>query len=322
MGNKPSRREMLKLTAAALTPMAAGLAGAARVLAQAPAAEKPQHAPKLTAYQDGPQIWVRWFNTLVTSYEAHPTQKLPYFAPLAGPQTGLSLTTETSMPYPHHRSLFFGCDRVNGGNYWQEPVERGQIVSLGPKLGEVTEKTVAIADQCQWRKPGQEPVMSDERKIRVEVLDEERTFIDVEIKWTAVQDVTIEKTNHSLFSVRAAPDITPLGGGTLMNSRGQESEKGTFGQSAGWCTFYGKRAGVPGDVVEGIALFNDPRSPWGDCPWFTRDYGFMSPTPFYWIESPWKLAAGKSVDLRYRVVLYAGLPRDALLEELYKAWVA
>ena len=38
-----------------------------------------------------------------------------------------------------------------------------------------------------------------------------------------------------------------------------------------------------------------PQSPWAPCPWFTQDYGFISPMPFNWIEKPWQLAAGQSV---------------------------
>ncbi|MEN6337323.1 MAG: DUF6807 family protein, partial [Phycisphaerales bacterium] len=59
-------------------------------------------------------------NQLFTCYKFDHSQKYPYFWPVNGPASGQSITTETSEPYPHHHSLFFGCDRVNGGNYWQE----------------------------------------------------------------------------------------------------------------------------------------------------------------------------------------------------------
>jgi hypothetical protein len=75
-------------------------------------------------------------------------------------------------------------------------------------------------------------------------------------------------------------------------------------------------------VVEGVALFNHPLNPWKPCPWFTRDYGFISPNPLHFAAKPWQLAAGKSVQLRYRVVAYAGTPTDAGLEGIYKAWAA
>jgi hypothetical protein len=317
MNPAATRRNFLTGSLAAAIPL-----GIPWVAATAVAQIKPEPgSEKLTAYQDGLQIWVRWANILVTSYRAHPNQKYPYLYPLAGPVSGLSLTAETSTPYPHHRSVFFACDRVNGGNYWQGPVDLGQIVSKGPKLAQVTPQSAEILDACEWRKPGQTPVMTDRRKITVHVVDSRLRWIDTEIQWTAIQDVTIEKTNHALFSVRAAADLIPWAGGKLENSLGKFGEKGTFGQPAGWCTFYNKRAGMPNDVVEGVALFNHPLNPWKECPWFTRDYGFISPSPFNFADKPWQLAAGKSVQLRYRVVAYAGTPTATGLEGLYKAWI-
>ncbi len=297
-----ARRDFLKLSlATAAAPIGVQLASR-----DASAQIKPvAGADKLTVYQDGPQIWVRWANQLLTSYRAHPTQKYPYLYPLAGPVTGLSLTSESSVPYPHHRSLFFACDRVNGGNYWQGPAAGGQIVSTELKLGQCTPESAEILDRCEWRKPGEKPVMTDQRKFLIRVINPGLRTIDVDIQWTAVQPVTIEKTNHSLFSLRAAPDITPWGG---------------FGRPAAWCTFYGKRPGIPG-ALEGIALMNHGRNPWKDCPWFTRDYGFISPSGLNFQDKPWKLEAGQSVRLAYRVVLYAGTPGDASLQELWQAWV-
>ena len=145
-------------------------------------------------------------------------------------------------------------------------------------------------------------------------------MLDVDITWTAVVDVTIQKTNHALFAIRAASDLTPWGGGRLVSSDGQEGEAATFGKPARWCAFYGQRTKAKGEPVEGIALMDHPESPWAPCPWFTRDYGFMSPMPFNWIDTNWRLPAGQSVRIRHRVVAFAGDPREAGLDGLYKQW--
>jgi len=327
MHNEIARRGFLRIAAAGLAaPAGAALAGQAK-LAGTRAASKPAKAAipapsaeKLTAYELDHQVWVRWYNLPLTTYRAHPTQKYPWFYPLTGPASGVSLTSESSLPWPHHRSVFFGCDKLNGGNYWQGAVSEGQIVSTGLKLGECTPQSAEILDHCEWRKPGEPAIIVDDRRFVIEVPRPEIRWIDARITLTAVQDITITKTNHSLFSVRAAEDITPSGGGHLVNSEGQSGEKDTFGKPAAWCTFYGKRKGLPEDIVEGIALVDHPANPWKNCPWFTRDYGFISPTPFNFIDKPWQLPAGKSIALRYHVVMYAGTPRDAGLAELYKAF--
>ncbi len=309
------RRQFLKLSL-----MAAAAPMAARLDAAAPAAKAPTEDPSgLTAYQLGPQIWIRWNNRPLTCYRAHRSQKYPYLFPLSGPASGLSLTDETTLPYPHHRSCFFGCDKVNGGNYWQEGYETGQILSTGPKLATEARDNIVIADACEWQKPGGPVIMRDQRKISIKVPNEKVRFIDWEITWQAVEDITVQKTNHSLFSIRAALDITPKGGGNLVNAEGDTGEKGTYGKKSAWCDFYGKRAGQP-DVTEGIAILDHPKNPWAPTEWFTRDYGFASPTPHYFLEKPWTLAAGKSVSLKYRVVLHTGDPRQAGLDTIFKQW--
>jgi hypothetical protein len=136
----------------------------------------------------------------------------------------------------------------------------------------------------------------------------------------AAVDVSIQKTNHALFAMRAVHDITPWGGGRLLSSEGQEGEKATFGKPARWCAFFGRRTQARGEPMEGIALMDHPQSPWAPCPWFTRDYGFASPMPFNWIEQPWRLAAGQSVRIRHRVVTFAGDPQEAGLDRLHRDW--
>jgi hypothetical protein len=307
----PRRRFFGLSLSGALLPLAG------RLPAARPA---PETTSGLSTYQLGPQIWIRWDNALLTAYRAHRSQKYPYLFPLAGPRTGLSLTAETSLPWPHHRSLFFGCDRVNGGNYWQEGFEQGQIVSAGPRLGRTTPESVEILDECDWQKPGGPVMMKDARRITVTVPNSRLRCIDWEIRWQSVADVRIAKTNHSLFAVRVAPDVAAAGGGQLVNAEGARGERGTFGKKSGWCDFSGPRIGWPGGTVEGIALMDHPANPWAPTPWFTRDYGFMSPTPFNFIDRDWSLAAGKSITLRYRVVLHAGDAREADVEALFREW--
>jgi hypothetical protein len=317
MSTRLSRRQFVTTTLAASTfPLTLGSRGA--FAAAAPAAGP----DALLAYQDGPQVWVRWNNRVLLSYRAHTTQKYPYVYPLAGPLTGLSLTAETGLPWPHHRSLFFGCDRVNGGDYWAGELGKGHIRSTGLKLGATTKDAVEILDTCEWRKPDGAVVMKDERRLVVRAPGDRLWFLDWEILWSAVVPTRIEKTNHSLFSLRAAPDLTPGGGGRLVNAEGFSGEKATFGLPSAWCDFSGQRERVAGNVVEGIALLDHPRNPWAPCPWFTRDYGFISPTPLNFIEKPLELAAGKSCTLRYRVVLHAGDARDAGLARIFKEWAA
>ncbi len=263
------------------------------------------------------RIIVRVNDETFTCYRFGGGQKYPYFYPVNGPITGRSVTTESSLPYPHHRSLFLGCDRVNRGNYWQEGNELGQIVSRGPRVVKNGPETVQILDECDWRMPGENPIITDTRNIRIGAPSRDLRVIDFNVVLTAAVDIRIERTNHALFSARVEPELSVRSGGTLVNAEGAAAEKGTFGVSSAWCDYSGKHCGV----AEGIAIFDSPRNPWFPCKWFTRDYGFFSPTPMEWL-TPEGLSVkqGTKLQLEYRVIVHAGDARHADIDGLYREW--
>lgn len=280
------------------------------------------------------QLWVRKNNTVVTSYRAHQTQKYPFFYPVAGPVSGISLTSESGMPWPHHRSVFFGLDRVNKGNYWQDSLDRGQIISQGPSFAKgednkykIDNVSAEIVDHCVWsRKPDKDydgsPIIEDDRRFVIKMLDDRRYILDAWITVKALVDITVEQTNHGLFGVRCAPDLAPTGGGVLVNADGLEGQEKTLSKPSRWMAFYGKRAGLKEEIVEGIAVFCPSKAPherFENCPWFTRDYGNCSPTPMNWIpkDKPFELPKGDELKLRYRIVAFAGTPKEAGLDDLW-----
>jgi hypothetical protein len=263
------------------------------------------------------RIIVRVNGETFTVYRFGSGQKYPYFYPVNGPSTGRSVTTESSLPYPHHRSLFFGCDKVNGGNYWQEGNEQGQIVSSGPSIVKSESESVQIRDECEWRKPGEKPVIADRRDIRIEAPSALLRFIDFSIALSALSDIKVEITNHSLFAARVEPELSVKSGGTLLNAEGALSEKGTYGIQSAWCDYSGRHCGV----TEGIAIFDSPSNPWFPSRWFTRDYGFFSPTPMQWLgPEGFRLKQGETLRLRYRVVVHAGDAAEADIAGLYRQW--
>jgi len=105
--------------------------------------------------------------------------------------------------------------------------------------------------------------------------------------------------------------------GTLMNSEGGIGAWGTYGKTANWCGYFGKRRFCP-DITEGIVIMNHPDNFGGNCPWLTRDYGHLSPSPFNFREKPTTYAKGESFKLSYRVVLFAGTPQEVHLDAVFK----
>lgn len=281
-------------------------------------AQTPAKKRVLTAEAQDDMIIVRIDEVTFTCYRCGAGQKYPYFYPVNGPLSGLPLTTESSLPYPHHRSLWFGWDRVNGGNYWQEGNDRGQIVSRGAKIVVNGPDMVKIEDECDWRQPGKAPIASDKREITITAPSDAARIIDFVIRMTALADLAFEKTNHSLFSARIAPALSVASGGVLINAQGKSGEKETAGVGSPWMDYSGTRFGL----TEGLAIFDAPGNLWYPSKWFTRDYGFFSPTNMNWIDDKGlRLKAGKSFEFRYRVVVHSGGAAQADLAGEYARWM-
>lgn len=270
---------------------------------------------QVSALRNGDKIDIRIGGDLFTSYILSEHEKYPFFFPVNGPSKA-NITSMRNALYPHHSSLFFGCDKVNGGNYWQEELDRGQILSIRADIIESGKDKVVIENENIWKRPGALSPIKDVRTITVTTPSPEVYQIDFVITMEMLLDVTIEKTNHSLFSIRMDPDLAVVNGGTMVNAEGQMGENNTFGKPSPWMDCYGKRMGK----TEGIAIMQHPSNPWYPSPWFTRDYGFFSPTPMYWPENGNKseFKNGDKITMRYRVLVHSGTHVEAGIAELYE----
>ena len=274
--------------------------------------------PIVSATKIGSRIDVTIGNQFFTSYRFQEDEKYPFFFPVNGPISGGTVTSMRNGQYPHHSSLYFACDRVNGGNYWQEGLDRGRIISVGARIIEAKGTKVVIEDECIWKRPDADAPIIDRRKITISAPSKELYQIDFDITMEMLIDVTIQKTNHSLFSARIDVDLTPKQGGVMINSEGDTGEKGTFGVPSPWIDCSGLRK----TGIEGLAIMQHPSNKWYPSPWFTRDYGFISPTPMYWPENDktTTLKRGEKVALRYRVLVHAGDSRQAGIARLFNIY--
>lgn len=263
---------------------------------------------KLEAVKTGSRIDVTINGRFFTSYRFADDEKYPFFFPVNGP-SGASVTSMRNGEYPHHSSLFFGCDKLNGGNFWQEGLDRGRIVSKGPVLVSASGNEIVITDACDWLRPDAAQPLRDSRRIVINAPSAGLRQIDLDITLEALEDVVIQKTNHSLFSARMDPDLTPAFGGKLINAEGSNGEKATFGKPSPWLACFGPR----GKTTEGLAILQHPQNPGYPSPWFTRDYGFLSPTPMFWPADgkDTRIAKGGKLRLCYRVLVFSGTAESA-----------
>ena len=280
--------------------------------------EMPLKGAKITAVKSGSRIDVSVDGKFFTSYIFAENEKYPFFFPVNGPLSGASVTSMRNAEYPHHSSLFFGCDKVNGGNWWQEGLERGRIISVNTEIVKQGGDTVIITDECIWSRPGDVSPVKDRRKYIITSPSKDLYQVEVEIVMDMLTDVRILKTNHSLFSARMAVDLSVRNGGTMINAEGLKGEKETFGKKSAWIDYYGKR----GTGFEGLAILQHPSNPWYPAPWFTRDYGFMSPTPMYWPDNDKDMffKKGTVLTLRYLVLVHAGDHIQAKVGEVFERY--
>jgi hypothetical protein len=106
----------------------------------------------------------------------------------------------------------------------------------------------------------------------------------------------------------------------MIDADGVQGEKGTYGKPSPWIDCYGKR----GDKIEGMAIMQHPSSNWYPAPWFTRDYGFFSPTPLNWPKDDKEtlFKKGEKIHLKYRVLVHSGTHETANIAGEFKKFAA
>lgn len=275
----------------------------------------------LTAYMEEDRIVIQVNNEEFTSYMFGDEHKYPFFYPLNGPVTGRSVTAWDQEPYPHHSSLYISLDwvrseNVERGNYWQPryELETGQVFSRNPQILEGEGEKVVLQDETDWIVPEMEShQIRDTRTVTIWAPSDSIRIMDFVFEFEILKDLAIGPTGHSFFSARMRPELAVgdpdrgpdwahLGTGVIIDSYGNRNESGTREQDADWCAYYGDNNGT----VEGLAIIQHSDNPFYPAPWFNRDYGFMSPTPFAFDDEPVELQEGTTLTFRYRTVVFAG----------------
>lgn len=114
-------------------------------------------AQNVKAVKVGPRIDVTVDGAFFTSYRFSSDEKYPFFFPVNGP-SGASVTSMRNGEFPHHCSLFFGCDRVNGGNYWQVGLDPDLSVRCG---GDMVNAQGESGEKQTWGRIQLSPTCAD-----------------------------------------------------------------------------------------------------------------------------------------------------------------
>lgn len=281
----------------------------------------------------------------------------PFCYPLIGPG-GAAMTRNFPMTspageehdHPHHRSLWFAHDPVNGVDVWTERTNSGRIVHRGFVDISSGVNTGLIKTLNDWVDAAGKVLCTSENTLRFYAPTNGSITMDFEVALKATQgDVTFGDSKEGTFAVRVAEsmrvrqpsargELARAGAGQIVLSTGERDngasavaardakrEATTWGKRAAWCDYFGP---VDGKIV-GIAIMDHPSNPRHPTWWQVRDYGLFAANPFGQHDfeglknqrpGDLKILAGQSVRFRYRVVLHEGDEKAGQIAARFEAF--
>ncbi len=236
--------------------------------------------------------------------------------------------------HPHHQSIWFTHDKVNGADFWLAN-KNDEKADSGPHIAhrefvDVSTKgdTAKIVTRNDWMN-GDKRICEDERTIVFGTGPADSRWIDFTITIKATDgDVTFGDTKEGTFAVRVADSmrVEAKQGGRIVNSDGKENAA-AWGLPARWVDYTGP---VEGETV-GIAIMSHPKSFRPLPRWHVRTYGLFAANPFGQKDFPEPEAAkqgeftikkGDSITLRYRVLLHRGKTNPAEIDRAFGEFAA
>lgn len=264
----------------------------------------------------------------------------PIFFPVIGPHD-IAMTRSYPMikevdneasDHPHHKSLWFTHDDVNGVRFWIEYDKNNEAIygKIVQTKGEIDGDT--FRSENQWRSPDGQVVCSDSREIRFGA-DGDARFIDIAVTLRATHgDAVFGDTKEGSMGIRTNPRLrlendkkrgNHTAKGQSINSEGVEG-KAMWGKRAKWVDYW---APIDGNTV-GVAIMDHPSNPRHPTWWHARQYGLVAANPFGIHDFENKPAGtgdltikdGENVTFRYRFVFHNGDVKQANVADRYQAF--
>ncbi len=254
----------------------------------------------------------------------------PYFHPVS--LVDGTVLTEL-MPADHiwHRGLWWSWKTINGVNYWEEDKDtllaegRNEIIKVAAIPGPDYSADVEI--HISYHPPGEPAVIMETRTLKMSPPDEKGMYtIDWKSTFTARdKDVLLDRTpipgeengvawgGYAGLSVRLAD--------SAVKWQAVDSEAHTFDNEfnnakAKWLDYcIETESGGPA----GIAILDHPSNLRYPTPWYVilgEGMRYFSPAFLYY--EPYTIKAGRSLTLRYRIVVHPGGTDARVLERQWE----
>lgn len=249
-----------------------------------------------------------------------PQYPRPFFYPLVGPASGLSLTRMGHPGAPnhdHHRSIWFAHEKVSGVNFWGDNTTARirQKEWLAYQDGD-SEGVMAV--RLAWN-DGHDPKDLLEQELFAALLPGTEQEMLLEIQATfrpAAAQLEFGQTNFGFLAVRVAKSISAFfGGGVLTSSTGAIGEPAIFGKMAAWVDYSGEQAG---GHKEGVTYFDHPSNPGHPTHWHVREDGWMGASCC--LAGPRTTTRLEPLTLRYLLHAHRGLLDAKRASEVFDAF--
>lgn len=296
------------------------------------AAEDPlpgrKHVPAMQAVPlPGNQVSFRHQERELTRLYWHPEQRRPFFYPLIDP-SGRSVTrlgdARDPVGHSHHNSLWMAHQDVDGVNFWEDPVRKGNGFQRALRIESWQESDAAAGCvlRVEWvADEGLRVLLQERRTVQVMAPEANGAWlmvIDSEFTAPGPAPVTFRQCYFGLLGVRVvtSASVNP-GGGRLLNSSGGRNEAGTFRLPARWVNATGA---LTNTISGGVALFDHPDNPGHPNPAHTRDGGWAG-LALSGHEGR-TVAPGQPLRCRYGVWTHGGVPDQANVEAAWQRFAA
>lgn len=229
-----------------------------------------------------------------------------------------------SADHPHHQSVFFTYDEVNGTNFWN-PERTGRRI----QQREARVDGATLIAGLDWKDKDGRVVLDETKRVTfgggtdVFWLDHASTLRAPNVP------VSMGDTKEGAFGIRLHDTLKELGGsGRYINAEGHETAAHVWGKTSPWVAIRGAVTNQAGRHDVTVAIFAHPSGLNHPPYWHARDYGLFAVNPFARkgydpsaAERITRLGVAESLAVRFRLAVYASQVDKARLDRDYEQFI-
>jgi hypothetical protein len=250
---------------------------------------------------------------IVWQHNHDPQEGKPYIHPLATIE-GEVLSALRPADHRWHRAIWWSWKAIDGVNYWEEDKSgrsKGITTLRDVKVTCNSDFSARLLLDLAYHPPEQMPVLTEKRLLVFAAPDERGSYhVDWNARFTATtKDVVLNQNSYGGMAARLAAALRPTKDKPSWQFTSDEGHQGEKISQARWVNFSGP---LGSGRTAGLAIFVHPDSPRQPHPWRVIPH-MPYFNPAFTGKEDYTLPSGKSITLRYRILVHDGsLDKEAL----------